>query len=220
MYSLIDIRSRLPILNETKSVSEFFPMKIQFEVIKSRRRAARGVGQAEAAMDERKRVSFEIKRKSPLASLFSSLHQSQLYPLSSPAIVHNYCSWLYPSARSCRLTRYSAREKEEEEGNVGAASEMESTIDFWHRDYCKTPCVEGGGRNLEKKKVPNPSGRSPETRRGNGRAKPPSSLKKTVSTTPLQAHQFLLGRSDKIFCRRQLKRDYSGTSYIQYTFSK
>lgn len=46
------------ILNGTKSTrSQFFPppAKIQFEVIKSRRRATpRGVGRAEAAMDERK----------------------------------------------------------------------------------------------------------------------------------------------------------------------
>lgn len=59
--------------------TEFFPAKIQLEVIKSRRRAV-SVGQKRQWMNER--VSFEIKRKSPPAPPFSSLHQSQLYPLS------------------------------------------------------------------------------------------------------------------------------------------
>jgi hypothetical protein len=58
---------------------EFLPARIQPEVIKSRRRAV-SVRQKRQWMNER--VSFEIKRKSPPAPPFSSLHQSQLYPLS------------------------------------------------------------------------------------------------------------------------------------------
>lgn len=106
------------------------------------------------------RVSFEIKRKSPPAPPFSSLHQSQLYPLfpllSFIITARDFIPTLEAAGRPARR----AREKEEEGGGRrGKRRERdgEHTIDFWHRDYCKTPRAGGGGRiPRRKKKVSSP----------------------------------------------------------------
>lgn len=88
--------------------------EIQLEVIKSRRRAARcRSGRSGKWMNER--VSFEIKRKSPPAPPFSSLHQSQLYPLSPLLSFIITARDFIPALEAAgRPARCSARKKEEE----------------------------------------------------------------------------------------------------------
>lgn len=103
------------------------------------------------------RVSFEIKRKSPLAPPFSSLHQSQLYPLSPLLSFIITARDFIPTLEAVgRSTRCSAREKEEEGGNVGAASETENTQSTFGTEITVKLPVSGMGKNLEKKKVSNP----------------------------------------------------------------
>lgn len=123
--------------------------------ITSSRRAV-SVGQKRQWMNER--VSFEIKRKSPPAPPFSSLHQSQLYPLSPLLSFIITARDFIPALEAVgRPARCSARKKEEEERRwTCSESETQRAIDFWHRDYCKTPCSYGGGISRGQKKVSNP----------------------------------------------------------------
>jgi len=111
------------------------------------------------------RVSFEIKRKSPPAPPFSSLHQSQLYPLSPLLSFIITARDFIPALEAAGPTR-SAREKEETRGTGCFPSEMESTIDFWHRDYCKT-LRRGWQEYLDERKKNFRTLRVPIFRRGN-----------------------------------------------------
>lgn len=121
--------------------------------IASSRRAV-SVGQKRQWMNER--VSFEIKRKSPPAPPFSSLHQSQLYPLSPLLSFIITARDFIPALEAAgRPARCSARKKEEE-GRIwtlGARRRTQST--FGTEITVKLPALAGVDFS-RRKKVSNP----------------------------------------------------------------
>lgn len=142
--------------------------------IASSRRAV-SVGQKRQWMNER--VSFEIKRKSPPAPPFSSLHQSQLYPLSPLLSFIITARDFIPALEAAgRPARCSARKKEEGETRWTFRARRRAQSTFGTEITVKLSAL-AGVRFLEEEKSFEPSGRGPDLV-AETETKPPSLLLK------------------------------------------
>lgn len=126
------------------------------------------------------RVSFEIKRKSPPAPPFSSLHQSQLYPLSPLlSFIITARDFIPALGAAGRPARCSARKKEEEGRRWTLRARRRAQSTFGTEITVKLPAFAGVGLLEEKKKFRTLRGPDLVTET---ETKPPSLLKKEVHT--------------------------------------